>query len=99
MTPSDKAKITTIRNLRGILDWYQVLDIPDDQVAGLRAFVTEWPMAPLGYQAMVQSPTVISRAFTREVSRHAPLPRGWRYLTDESNVQSIRDRLGVNKKQ
>jgi hypothetical protein len=41
---------------------------------------------------------VTSRALTREVSRNAPLPRGWRYLTDEATAQSIRDRLGVNKR-
>ena len=99
LTPSERVRITTIRNLRGILDWYQVLDVPDDDVVAIRQFVTTWPMAPLGFPAILQSPTVMSRALTREASRHAPLPRGWRYLTDEGSVQTIRDRLGVNKRQ
>jgi hypothetical protein len=99
MTASERSKITTIRNLRGILDWYQVLDVPDEKVIEIRQFVSVWPMAPLGFPAILQSPSVMSRALTREASRHAPLPRGWRYLTDEGSVQSTRDRLGVNKRQ
>ncbi|HEX3315249.1 MAG TPA: hypothetical protein VHR72_10185 [Gemmataceae bacterium] len=98
LSPSERTRITLIRNLRGILDWYQVLDVPDDRVLLTRQFITVWPIAPLGFPAILQSPTVTSRALTREVSRSAPLPHGWRYLTDESTAQSTRDRLGVNKR-
>ena len=98
LTPSERTRITLIRNLRGILDWYQVLDVKDEDVVAARQFVTVFPMAPLGFPAILQPPTVTSRALTREVSRNAPLPGGWRYLTDEGTAQSIRDRLGVNKR-
>lgn len=97
LTPSEKVRVLPVRNVRGILDWIQLLKLPEKDLDHTRMFLAVWPMAAGGYPALLQPPPVWNHMLTRTQSRFEPLPSGWSYLIDEDNVQTIRERLGVNK--
>jgi len=97
LTPSEKVRVLPVRNVRGILDWIQLLKLPEKDLDHTRMFLAVWPTAAGGYPALLQPPPVWNLMLTRTQSRFEPLPSGWSYLIDEDNVQTIRERLGVNK--
>jgi hypothetical protein len=97
LTPSEKVRIIPIRNVRGVLDWIQAPKLPEQDLEQTRLFLAVWPTAPAGYPALVQSPPVWNLMLTQTKLRAEPLPEGWTHFIDETNVQAIRDRLGVNK--
>ena len=98
LSPQDKLRILPIRNFRGPLDWVQIANLPDHDLAKTRFFVSVWPMATAGFPGLLQPPVVYNQSLTRSVSRDAPVPVGWRHLIDDASIQSIRDRVGVNKR-
>jgi hypothetical protein len=98
LSPSERARILPIRNARGVLDWIQVVDVPDAGVLPARFFVATWPRATLGFPAVLAPPTIWSRELTRMVNRSVRPPAGWRYLIDEASILTVRDRLGVTKR-
>ena len=98
LSPNDKVRILPIRAVRGPLDWVQFMELPERDLAKTRFFLSVWPMATAGFPGLLQPPVVYNQALTRSVSRDAAVPAGWRQLIDEASIQSIRDRVGVNKR-
>jgi hypothetical protein len=97
LTPSEKVRVVPIRSVRGILDWIQIPNLPEQDLEQTRLFLAVWPAAPAGYPALLQSPPAWNLMLTRTRMRYEPAPEGWTHLLKEENVQTVRERLGVNK--
>lgn len=98
MTPAEKVRVFPVRNVRGILDWVQVPGLPEDDLPQTRLFLAVWPNAAAGFPALLQAPPLWNLMLTRTAIRDFEAPPGWRFLISEDNIQTVRDRLGVNKR-
>jgi len=95
LTPSDKQRIFPVRTARGILEWIQVPNLPDQDLEKTRLFLAVWPAAAGGYPALLQSPPVWNQMLARFRFRSDSLPAGWSPLIDEYNIESVRQRMGL----